>query len=69
VGGGVKMAKRVWLDVAAAADWLSVDERFIRRLVAERRVTYHKVGRYLRFDARDLDEFLDNCRVEKNEAA
>ena len=63
------MARRTWLDVGQAAEWLSVDERFIRRLVAERRVSYHKVGRYLRFDVRDLDDFLDACRIEKNEAA
>lgn len=61
--------KRTWLDVAGAADWIGVEERFIRRLVAERRVTYYKVGRYLRFDADDLDDFLAANRVIKNEAA
>lgn len=63
------MSKRTLLDLAEAAAWLSVDDRFVRRLVAERRVSYHKVGRYLRFDVRDLDDFLNACRVEKNEAA
>jgi excisionase family DNA binding protein len=63
------MSKRTLLDVDGAAEWLCVDERFVRRLVAERRVSYHKVGRYLRFDVRDLDDFLDACRIEKNEAA
>ncbi len=61
--------KRKWLDVAETAEWLGVEERFIRRLVAERRVTYYKVGRHLRFDAEDLDEFLAAARVEKNHAA
>lgn len=63
------MSKRTLLDLSEAAAWLSVDDRFVRRLVAERRISYHKVGRYLRFDVRDLDEFLNACRVEKNEAA
>ena len=61
--------KRTWLDVDGASDWLGVEERFIRRLVAERRVTYYKVGRHLRFDANDLDDFLDTNRVDKNAAA
>ncbi len=61
--------KRTWLDTPGAADWLGVEERFIRRLVAERRVTYYKVGRHLRFDVDDLDEFLDSNRVDKSEAA
>ncbi|MDH4076753.1 MAG: helix-turn-helix domain-containing protein [Acidimicrobiia bacterium] len=57
------------LDVSGAADWLGVDERFIRRLVAERRVTYYKVGRHLRFDATDLDAFLEAGRVDRSPAA
>ncbi len=61
--------KKTWLDVNAAADWLGVEGRFIRRLVAEQRVTYYKVGRHLRFDANDLDDFLNANRVDKNEAA
>lgn len=63
------MAGRRWLDVAGAAEWLGVDERFIRRLVAERRVTYYKVGKHLRFDATDLDDFLEASRVERSPAA
>lgn len=57
--------RRVWLDVQAAADWLGVEERFIRRLVAERRVTFYKVGKHLRFDGADLDEFLAASRVDR----
>ncbi len=62
-------SRRTWLDTAEAADWLGVEVRFVRRLVAERRVTYYKVGRHLRFDASDLDQFLDSVRVEKSPAA
>lgn len=61
--------KRTWLDVTAAAEWLGVEERFVRRLVAERRVTYYKVGRHVRFDAEDLDDFLARSRVERSRAA
>jgi excisionase family DNA binding protein len=38
--------------------------RFVRRLVAERRVAFHKVGRSVRFTAADLDVFVAAGRVE-----
>ncbi len=52
------------LDINAAAERLSVPERFMRRLVAERRIPYFKVGKYVRFDPTDLDCWLDERRVE-----
>ena len=44
--------------VEEAAEHLSVDVRFVRRLIAERRIRHVKVGRYVRFDRSDLDAFL-----------
>jgi len=41
-----------------------VAERYMRRLVTERRIPYFKVGRLLRFSAEDLDAFLEAGRVE-----
>jgi len=52
------------LDVEGAAEYLSVTPRFIRRLVAERRLPFVKLGRHLRFDAADLDRFIDAGRVD-----
>ena len=52
------------LSVAQAAQRLGTPERFIRRLIAERRVRFYKVGRYVRFDIHDLDEFIAAGRVE-----
>lgn len=49
---------------AEAAEYLHVPERFIRRLIAERRVTYSKVGKYVRLKRRDLDAFVEAGRVE-----
>jgi len=51
-------------DLVEAASYLNVNERYVRRLVAERRVRYLKVGRLLRFRVEDLETFLDSCRVE-----
>lgn len=47
------------LDVAGAAAYLGVGERFIRRLVEERRVRHRKVGRFLRFAPADLDAVVE----------
>ncbi len=52
------------LTLAQAAAYLNVSERFVRRLVAERRIAFHKVGHFLRFQAADLDAFLEAGRVE-----
>src|SRR5207253_828651 len=52
------------LDVPAAAAYLGVSPRFIRRLVAERRLAFVKLGRHLRFDVVDLDHFIESGRVE-----
>lgn len=52
------------LTLAQAAAHLNVSERFMRRLVAERRIAFHKVGHFVRFRAADLDAFLEAGRVE-----
>jgi excisionase family DNA binding protein len=57
------MAKK-FLTVGEAAEYLNTSERFVRRLVAERRVAFHRVGRHLRFAVSDLDDWLLACRVE-----
>lgn len=53
-----------YLDVEGAAAYLGVKVRFIRRLVAERRIAFHKVGIYVRFAVDDLDAFANAGRVE-----
>lgn len=52
------------LDIAQAAQRLSVTTRFVRRLVDERRVPFYKVGKFIRFDPDDLDEWVRRCRIE-----
>ncbi|MHB8438530.1 MAG: helix-turn-helix domain-containing protein [Acidimicrobiales bacterium] len=52
------------LTLSEAASHLNVTDRYVRRLVAERRVPYLKVGRLLRFREADLDAYLESCRVE-----
>jgi excisionase family DNA binding protein len=38
------------LDLAHLAERLSTSERHVRRLVAERRIPFVRVGRFIRFD-------------------
>ena len=49
-------------DIAAVATRLGVSERFVRRLVFERRIPYVKVGRLIRFDADAVEAWIDDAR-------
>jgi excisionase family DNA binding protein len=50
------------MDLPAVAERLGVNERHIRRLVAERRIPFLKWGHLLRFDPVEIDEWLDSAR-------
>jgi excisionase family DNA binding protein len=52
------------LTVEDAADRLGTSVRFVRRLVAERRIAYVKVGRHVRLDPGDVEAFIFASRVE-----
>ena len=57
------------LTVEEAAERLGTSARFIRRLIAERRIAYTKLGRHVRIAARDLDAFVASGRVEARSLA
>ncbi len=52
------------IDIVQAAERLGVSVRFMRRLVDERRIPFHKIGKYVRFDPADLDRFVMQGCVE-----
>lgn len=52
------------LSVAEAAERLGTTERFPRRLVAERRITFVKVGRHVRIPESALSAFIDANTVQ-----
>ncbi|MCP3909571.1 MAG: helix-turn-helix domain-containing protein [Actinomycetia bacterium] len=52
------------LDINEVTTRLGVTPRFVRRLGVERRIPFHKVGRYVRFDPDGIAEYLCRCRVE-----
>lgn len=53
-----------FLSLGQASEYLGVAPSFVRRLVYERRITYYKLGRYLRFNPADLDEYVLTTRVD-----
>jgi excisionase family DNA binding protein len=44
------------------ARYLGDSERHIRRLVAERRIPFLKLGHFVRFDRDDIDEWIKTLR-------
>jgi excisionase family DNA binding protein len=47
-----------------AAERLNTTPRFVRRLVAERRIAFTRLGRHIRIDADALEAFIAAGRVE-----
>jgi excisionase family DNA binding protein len=52
------------LTVVQVAELLGTTERFPRRLIAERRIEFVKVGRYVRIRESTLLAFIEAGRVE-----
>jgi excisionase family DNA binding protein len=52
------------LTIEQAAKRINMSVRYVRRLVAERRIAFHKFGRAVRIAAADLDQLVASGRVE-----
>jgi excisionase family DNA binding protein len=52
------------LTVGEAAEFLGTSVRFVRRLIAERRIAYVRVGRHVGIAEADLASFVAAGRVE-----
>ena len=55
---------RQLLTIEEAADVLGMSARHVRRLVAERRIAFHKLGRSVRIAQADLAAYVEATRVE-----
>ncbi|MFT6763936.1 MAG: excisionase family DNA binding protein [Candidatus Aldehydirespiratoraceae bacterium] len=53
------------VDIPTLAVQLGVTERFIRRLVEERRVPFHKIGKFVRFHPADIELWIEQQRVDQ----
>jgi excisionase family DNA binding protein len=51
------------LDIPQLAEHLGINRRHVRRLIAERRIPYVKVGRLIRFDLAEIASWVDDRRV------
>lgn len=56
------------LTVEQAAERLATGERFIRRLIAEQRIIYIKLGKHVRITDIDLDAFIQAGRVDPSKS-
>ena len=55
----------LWLlDVEQAAALLNVSVRFVRRLIAERRIAVHRIGRHVRLTRADLEAYVAQGRSD-----
>jgi excisionase family DNA binding protein len=57
------------LSVEAAAERLDTKPRFIRRLIAERRIEFVRVGRHVRISESALSDFIEAGKVPPLSAA
>jgi excisionase family DNA binding protein len=57
-----------YLTVSETAEYLNTSERFVRRLIAERRIAFHHVGRHVRVALSDVEAWLAGQRVEAHRA-
>ncbi|GJM37904.1 MAG: hypothetical protein DHS20C19_12710 [Acidimicrobiales bacterium] len=53
------------IDIATLAQQLDVSERYVRRLVEERRIAFHKIGKFVRFHPDDVAEWIATKRIEQ----
>jgi excisionase family DNA binding protein len=51
------------LTIDQLAEQLGITVRHVRRLIAERRVPYLKVGKLVRFDPAEIAGWLDGSRI------
>ena len=57
------------MTIEETAERLKTSVRFVRRLIAERRIPFTKVGKYVRLYRSDVDAFIAAGRVDALTAA
>jgi len=55
------------VDIETVARLLGVGERYVRRMVAERRIEFVKIGHYVRFDLGVVREWVEDRRRSPSE--
>lgn len=52
------------LTVEQAAEQMCMSPRFVRRLVSEHRIAFHRLGRRVRLSPVDIRAYINSARVE-----
>jgi excisionase family DNA binding protein len=52
------------LRIDEAAEVMGMSARHVRRLVAERQIAFHKLGRSIRISRADITDYIEAARVE-----
>ena len=63
IGRGEAAMESGYLTVEQAAEYLNTSVRFVRRLISERRIAFHKFGAHVRLSIEDLDSYAQAGRV------
>ena len=61
--GAQAVAPTELMTIEQAAAYLGTGERFVRRLISQRRIPFVKLGRHVRLERSSLDQFIDAGRV------
>jgi excisionase family DNA binding protein len=67
IGNTTAISTSRLVDINDLAEWLATSPRHIRRLVAERRVPFVKVGHFIRFDPDDIAGWIEEQKVTIDE--
>lgn len=62
-GGGASESPLPLLTIGQAAELFGTGERFVRRLISERRLPYVKLARHVRIERSAVDAFIESGRV------
>lgn len=62
--GATSLSEKFILTPEEAAEFLGVSLRTIRYWVAQRKIPYFHLGRFIRFKPADLIDFLESGRVD-----
>ena len=57
-----KNGRTALIDIKTVARMLAVSERYVRRLVFERRIEFVKIGHYVRFDPDAVNDWIEHRR-------
>jgi len=65
VGGSIQLGAFMYYTAKQAAEKMGVGERMVRRLVAERRIEFIKIGKHVRISDKAIEDFQNAGTVAR----